>query len=62
MGEALLLAVIFVYLESKGGAQFESFIDPLAIMFSLPLRSSDGGDAVPTGDTITIMSLIGLIL
>ena len=35
MAEALVLAIIFVYLILA--AQFESFIDPLAIMFSLPL-------------------------
>ncbi|MBP2674087.1 MAG: efflux pump, family, inner and outer membrane protein, partial [Deltaproteobacteria bacterium] len=61
MGEALLLAVIFVYLILA--AQFESFIDPLAIMLSLPLSVVGmAGMLFLTGDTINIMSLIGLIL
>lgn len=61
LGEALLLAIVFVYLILA--AQFESFVDPLAIMLSLPL--SIVGMAVMlllTGDTINIMSLIGLIM
>jgi HAE1 family hydrophobic/amphiphilic exporter-1 len=61
MAEALALAVIFVYLILA--AQFESFVEPLAIMFSLPL--SIVGMAVTlllTGDSISIMSLIGLIM
>ncbi len=61
MAEALLLAVIFVYLILA--AQFESFMEPLAIMLSLPL--SIVGMAVMlrlTGDSISIMSLIGLIM
>jgi HAE1 family hydrophobic/amphiphilic exporter-1 len=61
MGEALLLAVIMVYLILA--AQFESFVDPLAIMLSLPL--SIVGMALlllATRDTINIMSLIGLIM
>jgi len=61
MGEALLLAVIFVYLILA--AQFESFIDPLAIMLSLPLSVVGmAGMLYLTGDTINIMSLIGLIM
>ncbi len=61
MAEALLLAVIFVYLILA--AQFESFIDPLAIMLSLPLSIVGmAGMLFLTGDTINIMSLIGLIL
>jgi HAE1 family hydrophobic/amphiphilic exporter-1 len=61
MGEALLLAVIFVYLILA--AQFESFIDPLAIMLSLPLSVVGmAGMLTLTGDTANIMSLIGLIL
>ena len=61
MGEALLLAVIFVYLILA--AQFESFIDPLAIMLALPLSIVGmAGTLALTGDTINIMSLIGLIM
>ena len=61
LGEALVLAVIFVYLILA--AQFESFIDPLSIMLSLPLSIVGmAGMLLLTGDTVNIMSLIGLIL
>ncbi len=61
LAESLILAVIFVYLILA--AQFESFIDPLAIMFSLPLSIVGmAGMLALTGDTISIMSLIGLIM
>jgi len=61
LGEALVLAIVFVYLILA--AQFESFIDPLAIMLSLPLSIVGmAGMLVLTRDTISIMSLIGLIL
>jgi HAE1 family hydrophobic/amphiphilic exporter-1 len=61
MAEALLLAVVFVYLILA--AQFESFIDPLSIMLSLPLSVVGmAGLLALTGDTVNIMSLIGLIL
>jgi len=61
LAEALLLAVIFVYLILA--AQFESFIDPLAIMLALPLSIVGmAGTLAITGDTINIMSLIGLIM
>jgi HAE1 family hydrophobic/amphiphilic exporter-1 len=61
MGEALILAVIFVYLILA--AQFESFIDPLAIMFSLPLSIVGmAGMLWLTRGTINMMSLIGLIM
>jgi hydrophobic/amphiphilic exporter-1 (mainly G- bacteria), HAE1 family len=61
LGESLILAVIFVYLILA--AQFESFIDPLAIMLSLPLSIVGmAGMLVITGDTVNIFSLIGLIL
>ncbi len=61
LGEALLLAVLMVYLILA--AQFESFLDPLAIMLSLPLSIVGmAGMLAATGDTINIMSLIGLIM
>ncbi len=61
MAEALVLAVIFVYLILA--AQFESFVDPLAIMFSLPLSIVGmAGMLLLTRGTINIMSLIGLIM
>jgi len=61
MGEALFLAIVFVYLILA--VQFESFIDPLAIMLSLPLAIVGmAGMLFITGDTISIMSLIGLIM
>ncbi len=61
MVEALVLAVIFVYLILA--AQFESFIDPLAIMLSLPLSIVGmAGMLFLTRDTVNMMSLIGLIM
>jgi HAE1 family hydrophobic/amphiphilic exporter-1 len=61
MAEALILAILFVYLILA--SQFESFIDPLAIMLSLPLSLVGmAGMLFLTGDTINMMSLIGLIM
>ncbi|HMK65100.1 MAG TPA: efflux RND transporter permease subunit, partial [Thermodesulfobacteriota bacterium] len=61
MAEALVLAVLFVYLILA--SQFESFIDPLAIMLSLPLSLVGmAGMLFLTGDTTNMMSLIGLIM
>jgi hydrophobic/amphiphilic exporter-1 (mainly G- bacteria), HAE1 family len=61
MAEALVLAIVFVYLILA--AQFESFIDPLSIMLSLPLSVVGmAATLLLTGDTINIMSLIGLIM
>jgi hydrophobic/amphiphilic exporter-1 (mainly G- bacteria), HAE1 family len=59
--EALALAVILIYLILA--AQFESFVAPFSIMISLPL--SLVGVVLMlymTGDTLNIMSLIGLIM
>jgi HAE1 family hydrophobic/amphiphilic exporter-1 len=59
--DALILAVVFIYLILA--SQFASFTHPLAIMLSLPL-SLIGVVAMLllTGDTLNIMSMIGLIL
>ena len=44
-------------------AQFESFIDPLSIMLSLPAFLIGMATMLwLTGDTISMMSLIGLIM
>ena len=61
MAEALVLAILLVYLILA--SQFESFIDPLAIMLSLPLSLVGmAGMLFLTGDTQNMMSLIGLIM
>lgn len=61
MAESLVLAVILVYLILA--AQFGSFFEPFAIMLSLPLSIVGmAGMLLLTGDTINIMSLIGLIM
>ena len=61
MAEALIIAIIFVYLILA--AQFESFLEPFAIMLSLPLSIVGmAGMLKLTGDTVNIMSLIGLIM
>ena len=61
MGESLILAVVLVYLILA--AQFESFLEPMAIMLSLPLSIVGmAGMLFLTGDTVNIMSLIGLIM
>jgi len=61
MAESLVIAIVFVYLILA--AQFESFLEPLAIMLSLPLSIVGmAGMLKLTGDTVNIMSLIGLIM
>ncbi len=59
--ESLSLAVIFIYLILA--SQFGSFLQPLAIMLSLPL-SIIGVilGLMVTGDTFNIMSMIGVIM
>jgi len=58
---ALVLAVVFIY--AILASQFRSFFHPLAIMLSLPL-SLIGVALLLTlaGDTLNIMSMIGLIM
>jgi HAE1 family hydrophobic/amphiphilic exporter-1 len=61
MFEALALAIVFIYLILA--AQFGSFVHPLAIMLSLPLSLVGVALALlATGDTLNIMSMIGLIM
>ena len=61
MAESLVIAIVFVYLILA--AQFESFLEPFAIMLSLPLSIVGmAGMLKLTGDTVNIMSLIGLIM
>lgn len=58
---ALVLAIILIYLILA--AQFESFIHPLTIMFSLPLAvvGALGGLAI-AGMSMNIFSMIGIIM
>lgn len=58
---ALFLAVIMIYMVL--GSQFESFMHPLTIMFSLPLSLVGAlGALVATGQTINIFTMIGIIM
>ena len=61
INDALILAVVFIYIILA--SQFGSFTHPLAIMLSLPL-SLIGVVAMLwlVGDTLNMMSMIGLIL
>jgi hydrophobic/amphiphilic exporter-1 (mainly G- bacteria), HAE1 family len=61
MVQALILAIILVYLILA--AQFESFIDPLSIMLSLPLAVVGMAAMLfVTRDTLSMVSFIGLIM
>jgi HAE1 family hydrophobic/amphiphilic exporter-1 len=59
--ESLTLAIVFVYLILA--SQFGSFLQPLAIMLSLPLSIIGVLVALAlTGDTFNILSMIGVIM
>ncbi len=59
--DALFLAIVFIYIILA--SQFGSFIHPLSIMLSLPLSLIGVvGMMLMTGDTLSIMSMIGLVL
>jgi HAE1 family hydrophobic/amphiphilic exporter-1 len=61
MGIALFLAVILVYMILA--AQFDSFVQPLTIMLSLPLSVVGAfGGLYLTGMTLNIFSMIGVIM
>jgi hydrophobe/amphiphile efflux-1 (HAE1) family protein len=58
---ALALAIIFIYLLLA--SQFESFVDPLAIMLSLPLAVVGALITLfVSGSTLNIISLIGIVM
>jgi HAE1 family hydrophobic/amphiphilic exporter-1 len=59
--ESLVLAIVFVYLILA--SQFGSFLQPMAIMLSLPLSIIGVLVALLlTGDTFNILSMIGVIM
>ncbi|MBI3695339.1 MAG: efflux RND transporter permease subunit [Acidobacteria bacterium] len=61
IGQSLVLAVVLIY--AILASQFRSFLQPLAIMLSLPLSLIGvAGMLYLVRDTLNIMSLIGLIL
>lgn len=61
IGTALFLAVIFIFILLA--SQFESFFDPLSIMFSLPMSLVGAFVGLLIfGSSISIISLIGIIL
>jgi HAE1 family hydrophobic/amphiphilic exporter-1 len=61
VGEALLLAVIFIYLILA--SLFGSFVQPLSIMLALPLSFLGVSIALyVTKGTINVMSMIGIIM
>ena len=59
--ESIFLAIIMIYLILA--SQFGSFVQPLAIMLSLPLSLVGVMLALlATGDTLNMMSMIGVIM
>lgn len=59
--EAIVLAIVFIYLILA--SLFGSFMQPLAIMFSLPLAFLGVALALwLTGGTLNVMSMIGIIM
>ncbi len=61
VGQSLALAVVLIY--AILASQFRSFLQPLAIMLSLPLSLVGvAGMLYLVKDTLNMMSLIGLIL
>ena len=61
MLQALLLAIVIIYMVLA--AQFESFLHPITIMVSLPLSLVGAlGSLLISGQTLSIMSFIGVIM
>ncbi|MBN1652899.1 MAG: efflux RND transporter permease subunit [Deltaproteobacteria bacterium] len=58
---ALLLAILLVYMVMA--AEFESVLDPLVVMFSVPFGITGSLLALPlTGTTLSITSFVGMIM
>lgn len=61
MNSALVLAILLVYMILA--AQFNSFVQPITIMLSLPLSVVGAfGALYLTGGTLSMMSMIGIIM
>lgn len=61
MGMALFMGVLFIFLILA--AQFESYLDPLAIMLSLPMAIIGAvAGLVVAGQNLNLVSMIGIIL
>ena len=61
MGSALLFSVLLVYMLMV--ALYESFTQPLAIMFSLPVAMVGAfGGLFLTGNTLNVFSILGIIM
>lgn len=61
IGKIILLAVVMVY--GVMACQFENFISPLIIMFSVPVMFIGVfGGLLITGETINMMSMMGILL
>ena len=61
MAQALVLAIVIIYMVLA--AQFESFLHPVTIMVSLPLSLIGAlGGLLVAGQTLSIMSAIGVIM
>jgi HAE1 family hydrophobic/amphiphilic exporter-1 len=59
--KAIMIAIVLVYMVMA--VQFESFLHPLTVMFSLPLMTVGVfGMLLITGKEIDVMSLMGIIL
>ena len=57
----LILAVVFIYLIMV--AQFQSFLSPFIIMFTIPLAFTGGLFALFfTGNEISVVAMIGFVM
>jgi multidrug efflux pump subunit AcrB len=60
-GSAIIIAIVFIYLVLA--SQFGSFLQPIAIMMSLPLSMIGVlGALLLTGSTLNVFSVIGIVM